>query len=163
MSPEEARELYAYTKWANAAMFDAAAGLPLDALTAPAPASFPSVVSTLGHIVSAEWIWLRRWLGDAPTAAPVWVASTDLAELRARLSEIETQRDAFLTALTAADLDRLVSYRTLAGAPHADPLGVLLRHVANHSTYHRGQLSAQLRQLGHTPPSTDLIAFAWTR
>ena len=34
-----------------------------------------------------------------------------------------------------------------------------MRHVVNHSTYHRGQLATQLRQLGHTPPNTDFIRF----
>jgi len=31
--------------------------------------------------------------------------------------------------------------------------------VVNHSTYHRGQVSTQLRQLGLTPPNTDLITY----
>ena len=35
--------------------------------------------------------------------------------------------------------------------------------VVNHSTYHRGQAATQLRQLGQTPPNTDLIAFLWQR
>jgi uncharacterized damage-inducible protein DinB len=29
----------------------------------------------------------------------------------------------------------------------------------NHATYHRGQLASMLRQLGKTPPSTDLVRF----
>jgi uncharacterized damage-inducible protein DinB len=35
----------------------------------------------------------------------------------------------------------------------------MLHHVANHSTYHRGQITTLLRQLGATPVSTDLIGF----
>ena len=35
----------------------------------------------------------------------------------------------------------------------------MLRHVVNHSTYHRGQVTTILRQLGVPPPSTDLIAY----
>ena len=38
-------------------------------------------------------------------------------------------------------------------------LGGLMRHVVNHSTYHRGQVATQLRHLGRTPPTTDLIAY----
>jgi uncharacterized damage-inducible protein DinB len=30
-------------------------------------------------------------------------------------------------------------------------------HLVNHATYHRGQVVAQLRQLGHAPPATDLV------
>jgi uncharacterized damage-inducible protein DinB len=32
-------------------------------------------------------------------------------------------------------------------------------HVANHSTYHRGQVATLLRQLGARPVSTDLLVF----
>jgi uncharacterized damage-inducible protein DinB len=35
----------------------------------------------------------------------------------------------------------------------------LIRHVVNHSTYHRGQLATQLRQLGQIPPATDFIVY----
>jgi uncharacterized damage-inducible protein DinB len=36
----------------------------------------------------------------------------------------------------------------------------MLQHVVNHGTYHRGQITTMLRQLGAEPPkSTDLIAF----
>jgi uncharacterized damage-inducible protein DinB len=36
----------------------------------------------------------------------------------------------------------------------------MLQHVVNHGTYHRGQVTTMLRQLGAAPPkSTDLIAF----
>ena len=34
-----------------------------------------------------------------------------------------------------------------------------LQHLANHGTYHRGQVATLLRQLGVKPVSTDLIAF----
>jgi uncharacterized damage-inducible protein DinB len=53
----------------------------------------------------------------------------------------------------------VVSYRAPDGKAFAHPLGDLMRHVVNHSTYHRGQLATQFRQLGHTPPSTDFTRY----
>jgi uncharacterized damage-inducible protein DinB len=47
----------------------------------------------------------------------------------------------------------------MAGQPFAQPLWQMLQHVANHSTYHRGQIATMLRQLGTKATSTDLIAF----
>jgi uncharacterized damage-inducible protein DinB len=36
----------------------------------------------------------------------------------------------------------------------------MLQHVVNHSTYHRGQVTTMIRQLGAAPPQAmDLIAF----
>ena len=159
MTSEEAKQMFGYGTWANALFFRVAEGLTQEQLEAKAAGSFPSVVGTLAHIVSAEWVWLRRWLGESPSAMPDWVAMPSLPELKLRLASVEAERDPFVSALADADLDRVVSYRTLAGQAFSDPLGDLIRHVVNHSTYHRGQLVAQLRQLGQTPPNTDLIRY----
>src|SRR5512143_44200 len=159
MTIDEARELFAYTAWANGRMFDAAAHLPLEQLSATVASSFPSIVGTLGHIVGAEWVWLRRWQGDSPTATPAWVAESSLSELRARLAAVEGERDAFLGQLADADLERIVEYRRVSGEAHADPLADLVRHAVNHSTYHRGQVATQLRQVGVHPPGTDLVIY----
>jgi len=53
----------------------------------------------------------------------------------------------------------MVAYRTFDGSSHEQSLGDLLRHVVNHATYHRGQLATMLRQLGRTPPATDLVRY----
>src|ERR1700689_3822285 len=65
----------------------------------------------------------------------------------------------FPASLNADDLHRIVQYKTVAGTAQAQPLWQMLQHVANHSTYHRGQVTTLLRQLGAKATSTDLIAF----
>ena len=159
MTTEEARELFGFGSWATARMFSAAEALPPEELDAPAVSSFPSLRATLAHIVGAEWIWLRRWLGESPASAPVWAGEPTLSELKSQLAAVEAERGAFLSQLTDADLRGVVAYRGADGAGFSHPLGQLMRHVVNHSTYHRGQLAAQLRQLGHTPPSTDFTRY----
>ncbi len=163
MRIEEARDLFAYSAWANGRMFDAAAGLPASQLSATIASSFPSVLRTLGHIVSAEWIWLRRWQGDSPAAAPAWATGSSLSDLRARLTEVESERDRLFGGLVDADLERIVEYRRISGEAHADRLADLVRHTVNHSTYHRGQLVTQLRQVGAQPPGTDFVTYVRSR
>ena len=158
MTIDEARRLFAYGSWANALMFAAANALPEEQVGAAAASSFPSVAATLAHIVGAEWIWLRRWLGE-DAAAPAWSVNPNLADLEVRLAAMEAERTSYLARLSDLDLDRVVSYRNLAGKAYTNPLCDLIRHIVNHSTYHRGQVATQLRQLGHTPPNTDLIAY----
>jgi uncharacterized damage-inducible protein DinB len=34
-----------------------------------------------------------------------------------------------------------------------------MQHLVNHGTYHRGQITTMLRQLGAKPLSTDVIHF----
>ena len=43
------------------------------------------------------------------------------------------------------------------GETRTAPLRQVLLHLVTHSTYHRGQVAAQLRQLGHAAPPTDLL------
>jgi len=163
MTIDEARQLFGYSAWANGRMFEAAAALPAEQLSATIASSFPSVLGTLGHIIATEWIWLRRWQGDSPTAAPAWASASSLSELRARLTEVESERDRFLGQLADADLDRIVEYRRMSGEAYTDRLADLVRHAVNHSTYHRGQLATQLRQIGAHPPGTDLVTYVRSR
>ena len=41
-----------------------------------------------------------------------------------------------------------------------DNLWAILRHIVNHSTYHRGQIASKLKQFGIEQPNTDF--FWWT-
>jgi uncharacterized damage-inducible protein DinB len=42
----------------------------------------------------------------------------------------------------------------------ASPLWQMVQHVVNHGSYHRGQVTTMLRQLGSKPPkSLDMIAY----
>jgi len=36
-----------------------------------------------------------------------------------------------------------------------------MQHLANHSTYHRGQISLMMRQLAAAPVATDFACFYW--
>jgi uncharacterized damage-inducible protein DinB len=153
------RRLYAYNEWANARYFAAARALSNEALGRPITSSFSSIRDTLGHIVGAEWIWLRRWLGESPTAQPSWTTGATLDELRREMDAVEAARHRFLDGVDATRLTKAVSFRFLSGRAAEASLVTLLVHVVNHSTYHRGQLATLLRQVGATPPSTDLLLF----
>lgn len=159
MTLDEVRDLYAYCVWANARTFDAVTALPAGVADAPVGGSFPSIRATLTHLVASEWVWLRRWLGENPPQRPEWTGTADVAGLRLELTAIESERLAYLSHLTATDLTRILSYRTLAEEPQADPLTGLLRHVVNHSSYHRGQVTTLLRQTGHPAVDTDLVTY----
>lgn len=161
MTVTEARELFDYAAWATARMLGAIERLPPDRAQATAGGSFSSIAATLAHMVGAEWLWLRRWLGEAPTSLPEWLQAPApiVSDLAIHLAAIEADRERFLVGLTDDDLDRTLSYRTLDGRSFSLPLGKLLRHVVNHSTYHRGQVATLLRQAGEVPPSADFALY----
>lgn len=76
-----------------------------------------------------------------------------------KLDEMDTYYVDFISRLAAADLERVIRYKNLAGDELANPLWQSLHQVSNHGTYHRGQITTLLRQLGVKAISTDLIAF----
>lgn len=160
---EEIEDLYAYNRWANHRILDAASALSTEAFAKDLGSSFPSVRDTLVHILSSEWVWLSRWRGHSPSGAPdSWDVST-LEGVRSQWTAVEQDQRAYISELTAAMLGRSIAYRTTKGEPFEQPLGQMLRHVVNHSTYHRGQVVTLLRQLGAEAVSTDLIVFYRTR
>jgi uncharacterized damage-inducible protein DinB len=150
-------EAYRYNWWANERMLDAVAALEDEAFRRDTRSSFPSVQTTLVHILAAEWIWLRRWTGESPGDMPAGWDAFGLDDLRRAWEDVEAERTEWLEALTDADLDRVVEYRNIAGEPHSRLVWQMLRHVVNHSSYHRGQVTTMLRQLDAAAPTTDLI------
>jgi uncharacterized damage-inducible protein DinB len=158
MTPEEVRSLYDYNSWANHRVLDACAPLTAEQFSRDLKSSFPSVRATLEHIMWAEWLWLERWKGHSH-AGQLGGEFANLAAIRARWNSIEADLQGFVRGLRAADIDRAVEYRNTKGQAFTNPMHQMLRHLVNHGTYHRGQITMMLRQLGAAPVATDLIAF----
>lgn len=152
--------LYDYNSWANRRVLEACAPLSAEEFTRHNGSSFPSVRDTLAHICGAEWIWLERWNGRVPTGGiPAPTDYPDFETLKRRWTEVGNDLLGYIASLAPADVNRIVEFKTLAGVPFSQPLGHCLQHLANHSTYHRGQVTTMLRQLGAKPATTDLIYF----
>jgi uncharacterized damage-inducible protein DinB len=158
MNTSEIIELYRYNEWANHRLLRVASTLAADLLTQDLGGSYKSIRDVVAHIVSAEWAWIERWNGISPESIPDWV-SGNLSVLAEHLSDVEARRKVFLHELSDAALSSEVAFRFLSGAADHHPLHDLLIHVVDHSSYHRGQLAAKLRQAGAVPPPTGFIAF----
>jgi len=159
MTPEEMRGLYDYNAWANHRSLEAASKLTNEQFTKPMGSSFGSVRDTLAHICAAEWIWLERFQGRSPASFPDTSEFVDVGRLRAKWAEQETRLLAFVGKLTQGDLDRVLEYKTMNFGVYKNPLWQSMQHVVNHGTYHRGQVTTLLRQLGAQPILTDLMHY----
>jgi len=159
MNKNDIHLLYEYDRWANARMLDAVSRLSAEQFTADFSSSFHSVRDTLTHLLSADWIWLRRWKGTSPTAMLNPADFSDFAALRAKWAEVEKEQMAFVEQLTDELLASRLAYTNTKGERSEYPLGQLMQHVVNHSSYHRGQITSFLRQLGAEPVATDFLIF----
>ena len=159
MTPELILFLFQYNQWANRRTLDACSALTTEQFTRNLGSSFGSVRDTIAHIYGAEWVWNERFLGRSPSGLPGPSAYPDLSAMSEKLDEMDTYYVDFISRLAAADLERVIRYKNLAGDELANPLWQSLHQVSNHGTYNRGQITTLLRQLGVKAISTDLIAF----
>ncbi|MGE0444493.1 MAG: DinB family protein, partial [Vicinamibacterales bacterium] len=84
----------------------------------------------------------------------------DVASLRRAWSELEAHVRNLIAARGDDGLQAVISYRLFSGQESAQPLWQLVQHVVNHASYHRGQVTTLIRQVGGVPPKAcDLIAF----
>lgn len=159
LTPEQIRLLFQYNQWADQRILDACAALTNDQFTRDLGSSFRSVRDTLAHLYGAEWIWNERIHGRSPSAHPLGNAFPDLAAARAKLEEMDRYYLDYVSKLTPQDLERVFHYKTATGQEFSNPLWQTLHQLSNHATYHRGQVTTLLRQLGAKAVSTDLIVF----
>jgi uncharacterized damage-inducible protein DinB len=159
MTPEEMRTLYDYNAWANRRSMEAASRLPTDKFVQPLGSSFGSVRDTLAHVYGGEWLWLERFHSHSNSTLPDPKQFSDVASLREKWNVLESRLLEFVRGLSQEDLNREMVYKNLKLEDFRNPLWQSLHHLANHGTYHRGQVTTLLRQLGAQPVSTDLILF----
>lgn len=159
MSPEEIRQLFDYNAWANRRSLSAAEKLAPEQFVQPMGSSYPSVRDTLAHIYGAEWVWLERFHGVSPPALPDVTQFANVATLRETWRAHERRLLDFVSELSQADLDRELEYKTFRFGVYRNPMWQSMLHVVNHGTYHRGQVTTLLRQLGAEPILTDLMHY----
>lgn len=159
IEPRAIQEFYRYNRWANDQFIGAIANLTPNQFTRDLGSSYPSLRDTLVHIVWAEWIWLQRWKGISPQVAFLGSDFPVVDAVRAKWADIEREQLAFLDTVTPDRLLAVVPYVNLQGQTWQYPLWRQMYHVVNHSTYHRGQLTTMLRQLGAQTVSTDFLVF----
>ncbi len=152
-------ELYDYNRWANHRTLAAASRLDAEALLRPMGNSFSSLRDTLAHILGAEWIWLERWQGRFPRALLEPASFPDIQALELRWKPVEQDQARFIQALTSQRLEEDLAYINRTGQRFSYPLWQQMVHVVNHSSYHRGQVTTLLRQLGAEAVSTDFLEY----
>ncbi len=165
MNQSDIRHLLDYTEWANGLALSAAVELSDEKLRHDFGISHRSIFGTLLHMAGAEWIWLERWHGRAPGGKEAWALWTpdscaDLATLNQRWQDLVVdQRAQFLSQVDEPRLQEELAFKLLSGDASSMRLVDQMQHVANHATLHRGQVVGMLRQLGLTPPATDLLFY----
>lgn len=123
-----------------------------------------SIHGTLSHVYWADVMWLSRFGAcDRPEQALAESdrMAEDFAELWALRQDFDAALAAWADALEAADLEGDLEW--WSGAVEktmVKPRALLVAHIFNHQTHHRGQAHAALTAAGEATDSTDLAFLA---
>jgi uncharacterized damage-inducible protein DinB len=155
------RELFEYNYWARDRQLQVCEGLTEEQFLRPMNSSYSSVRDTLAHLLAAEWVWSERWHGRSPASQDAQELAPEkfptLDALRARWGGVESGVRDFLAGLSDEALTRPLSYTNIKGKAWVYPLWQTMMHVINHQTYHRGQVTTLLVQLGVEPVPLDFL------
>jgi uncharacterized damage-inducible protein DinB len=160
MTRGHARLMAAYNTEMNARLCAAADGLTEAERREDRGAFFGSVQGTLSHLLWADTIWMHRFDGwEAPPCGIPGSAALhqDWAALKAARRAADARIEAWALGLEEAWLAAPFAYRNSAGKEMpARPAWILVAHLFNHQTHHRGQVHALLTGFGRKTGDTDL-------
>ena len=149
-----------YKAWADDVFLSVIATLPESELVAPRPIYFGSLIRTLNHSYSMDFVWQCHLLGKPhglTTRNPV--DHPAIQDLVASQRRMDTWYVDYADSLTHEQLDELVEFEFIGGGNGVMSRGDILLHVVNHTTYHRGHVADMLYHLNVFPPTTDLPVF----
>jgi len=152
------RELYAHMQWADALVWRAVLALPAAEHDAP-------LREKLVHVHMVQRAFLSVWRGQGPDFREDFESLAEVAQWGREYHDAVLP---FVEAFDETALDRPMVMpwagrfaARLGRDAEATTLRETLMQVVLHSTYHRGQVNARLRELGGEPPLTDYIAWIW--
>jgi len=155
--PESFRRFFDYEKDAHAKTLTSLSAVPPEKRAAP---EFRKAVDLLAHVVGARWFWLQRIVGTTERPLKMFMKDFPVADLPARISEMEEAWSTFLGGLTDPELSRAVEWGPADGPRFSNTVEDVLTQLFGHSTYHRGQIALLIRQIGCEPAATEFVYFA---
>ena len=160
IDPAYAQRMARYNRWQNENLFSVAEGLSEAERQRERGAFFGSIHKTLSHLLWADRIWMSRFTdlprpkGGIPESVMLYPDWPELARERAAFDEI------ILAWAERLDPSWLAGDQTFfSGAAKREitmPRWLLVTHMFNHQTHHRGQVHCMLTQAGGRPHNTDL-------
>lgn len=148
-------KLIGYHNWANHQLIDHLITLPHPLFLKEMANVFPTISMTLGHILAVDQIWLSRIQGQTPEHIPD-VTFPSIEEVE---QAFNTHSNAWTTFVQTLDPNKIITYQNTKGQLFRQPAFELIQHIANHGTYHRGNIVSMIRQQGYPGTSTDYMVY----
>lgn len=150
-------ELFNYNYWARDRQLKVCATLTEDKFKHPLGGSFSSLRDTLVHMVAVERLWLERWRGKTPQSLLRPEEFPTLPSVQQYWYEVEREMREYMSNLNEEVIEQSVTCVSTRGHTWTYTLWRMMLHLLNHQSYHRGQVTTLLRQLGVQPAKVDFL------
>ncbi|MNC28759.1 DinB family protein [compost metagenome] len=158
-------QMFNYHTWANQTILGRIKELPSLVLSQEVGSSFPAIANALSHIYAVDKMWYLVLTGTGMTEAlqatfalngTILNSVDEYTDVFTRLSE---QYREWFSSQT--DLEQTIQLDNPYIGVRQTSLTEIVLQVVNHGTYHRGNITTMLRQLGHASTMTDFILFLY--
>jgi uncharacterized damage-inducible protein DinB len=152
--------LFAYNRWADRRVLEACRKLTAEQYIAEPVPGWSSVRSSIVHIAVVTEGWLSGFAGQSDRAV---LTETDLPAVDDAERLLDRANQIFDELVPKLTPEWLATPLTMRRGNRSAtlPPWVVLRHIVNHSTYHRGQVASKLKRLGVEQAATDFVFWAF--
>ncbi|CDZ72264.1 DinB family protein [Neorhizobium galegae bv. orientalis] len=157
MTPQRYLLAQAYNNaWANHRLLKACGELSREELDATRVSFFPSIIHTLNHILTVDWLYISALEGNClgPAAFEPEIPCPLFADLEREQRAADHRLIDHCRSLDEKTVteDIRVPRRTFV---QVEPADRLLMHLFQHQIHHRGQVHAMLSGTSVEPPQLD--------
>ncbi|MCS0674642.1 DinB family protein [Cytobacillus firmus] len=166
MRKHHALEMYDYHVWANKKFFNRLKELPKEIYDREIQSVFSSISKVLVHIYMTDTVWLGVMQENSMEEIQASIAiaqdktkDKSLKEMEKLFQSLSEEYQNLLNNVT--DLDKEISPVHPKFGRLDTHFSELVQHVVNHGTYHRGNLTAMIRQQGYSSVSNDYVFYLY--
>ncbi|WP_174615292.1 DinB family protein [Virgibacillus ihumii] len=153
-------QMYEYNEWANRQIFNRLRELPKDVYRQEVQSVFPSVSHVLAHVYLSDLGWIEVFSGKNMNDSLMLqkqlkeeTVSKEIEEMETMFLKLSERYKLFLSKIE--NIDKSLVIENPNGDLMETSVFEQVPHVVNHGTYHRGNITAMLRQMGYASVPTD--------
>ncbi|MDR0137762.1 DinB family protein [Metabacillus idriensis] len=161
-------QLYDFNKWSNIRVFNRLKELPKELYTNEIVSVFPALSHVMVHIYLTDALWLKVIKQDSFESIMAYLGKVrketenrSLEELEMMFEKLGNEYELFLNE--QADPERTFTIEHPQYGKLETNVSELIQHVTNHGTYHRGNITAMLRQQGVPGVPLDYVFYLYEK
>lgn len=157
-------QMFDYHAWATQTLLGRIKGLPSSVLQQAVNTSFPTIGEAFAHIYAIDKCWLQVLSGTSMSKALGECLPLQQETLRYSVDEFANAYSELAEEYRAwfrsqDDLEQTIVLENPYAGTRNTRLSEIVLQAVNHGTYHRGNISTMLRQLGHASTMNDYSLF----